>query len=262
MRITMSRVMGATSAGLMAIALGACSSASGGDVAGADTLPAPTSGRASASAVSSDAVSELRDEFDDDSNGWALPPSKTGSTTMVDGDFVWESKVPGLRPHLIAATLGEAYDAGRLEMTDVEVQASVTPQQGAAAMAVFCREVPDVDADYQWYEFVVRDGYAAIRLADLSGNLEVLADTEDASLPLGETATIGATCVDGAGDTAVLTLSLDHEALLTAQVDDALGNGVAGLQAYDSDDRSADRFRIAWHDFSVAPALLVRRSGS
>ena len=37
------------------------------------------------------------------------------------------------------------------------------------------REVPDTDADFQWYEFVARDRFAAIHKADSEGNLEVLA---------------------------------------------------------------------------------------
>ena len=64
-------------------------------------------------------------------------------------------------------------------------------------MGVFCREVPDTDSDFQWYEFVVRDGYAAIRQADLAQNLEVLAEVDDVDIPLGEEATIEASCVNG-----------------------------------------------------------------
>jgi hypothetical protein len=51
---------------------------------------------------------------------------------------------------------------------------------------MFCRENPDTDADFQWYEFVARDGFAAIRIADSDGDLEVLAETEELALPLGE----------------------------------------------------------------------------
>ena len=140
-------------------------------------------------------------------------------------------------------------------MTDVLVTASVTPERGAAALGVFCREVPDSDADFQWYEFVVRDGYAAIRLADSAGNLDVLAETSSPRLPLGSTASIAATCVDAADESASLSLSLDGTAVLDTRVEDPLGNGVAGLQAYDAaEDESADRFLISWHDFTVEPA--------
>ncbi|HLM07667.1 MAG TPA: hypothetical protein VK402_21030 [Blastococcus sp.] len=184
-----------------------------------------------------------------------MPPAPSGTTTVEGGDFVWESTQPGLRPHVLATTLGEAFDEGRLAMTDVLVTASVTPERGAAAMGVFCREVPDSDADFQWYEFVVRDGYAAIRLADSAGNLDVLAETSSPRLPLSSTASIAATCVDAADESASLSLSLDGTAVLDTRVEDPLGNGTAGLQAYDAaEDESADRFLISWHDFTVEPA--------
>ena len=239
--------------GVAAAALTACSSAGGSDGAGVDAPPAGPA--AESTAASDEPVSAFEDTFDDDRNGWALPPAPSGTTTVEGGDFVWESTVPGLRPHLIATTLGEAFDQGRLEMTDVLVTASVTPERGAAAVGVFCREVPDSDADFQWYEFVVRDGYAAIRQADSAGNFDVLAETDSPRLPLGSTATIAATCVDAADDSATLSLSLDGTALVDTQVEDPLGNGAAGLQAYDAaEDESADRFLISWHDFAVEPA--------
>ena len=241
----------------LALTSGCSSSGSDkGDTAGVDSLPSssppsPTDGQ---SAPGNSMVTTFTDSFDDDRNGWALPPNDQGRSDVTDGDFVWESKIPRLRPHLLAGTLGDAYDQGRLEMTDVTVTASVTPQRGGAAMGVFCREVPDTDADFQWYEFVVRDGYAAIRQADLAGHLDVLAEGE-ADVPMGEPATIQATCVDGADGTARLALELNGDELLTADASDPLGNGVAGLQAYDTtEDESADRFLIAWHDFSIEPA--------
>ncbi len=77
-------------------------------------------------------------------------------------------------------------------MLNVVVRADVTPVQGAAVSGVFCRESPDTDADFQWYEFVARDGFAAIRIADSEGELEVLAETEDLTLPMGEMFTMEA----------------------------------------------------------------------
>ena len=54
---------------------------------------------------------------------------------------------------------------------------------------------------------------------------------------------------------AALALGLDGTVVLEATADDALGNGAAGLQAYDTaKGESADRFLIAWHSFEVAPA--------
>ena len=242
--------------GVAAAALTACSSGGGSDGAGVDAPPADAAAETTAAAESATGpVSAFEDSFDDDRHGWALPPAPSGTTTVESGDFVWESKTPGLRPHAIATTLGEAYDQGRLAMTDVLVTASVTPERGAAALGVFCREVPDSDADFQWYEFVVRDGYAAIRLADSAGNLDVLAETSSPRLPSGSTASIAATCVDAADGSASLSLSLNGTAVLDTRVENPLGNGTAGLQAYDAaEDESADRFLISWHDFTVEPA--------
>jgi hypothetical protein len=242
--------------GVAAAALTACNSVGGSDGAGVDAPPAGQAAETTAAAESAtEPVSAFEDSFDDDRHGWALPPAPSGTTTVEGGDFVWESRLPGLRPHVLATTLGEAFDEGRLAMTDVLVTASVTPERGAAALGVFCREVPDSDADFQWYEFVVRDGYAAIRLADSAGDLDVLAETTSPRLPLESTASIAATCVDGADESASLTLILDGTAVLDTRVEDPLGNGPAGLAAYDAaEDESADRFLISWHDFTVEPA--------
>ncbi len=150
-------------------------------VAPADLAGAPTTGEVL-----------FEDSLDDDQNGWALPDNEEARFYYEDGDFIWESKQENLRPHLLAAPIGEAYDAGELEMLDVVVRADVTPVQGAAVAGVFCRENPDTDADFQWYEFVVRDGFAAIRIADSEGELEVLAETEDLTLPMGEMFTMEA----------------------------------------------------------------------
>jgi len=242
--------------GAAAAVLTACSTTGGSDGAGVDAPPAdPAAETAAASESTTGPVSAFEDTFDDDRNGWALPPAPEGRMTVGGGEFVWESKQAGLRPHVIAMTLGEAFDEGRLAMTDVLVTASVTPARGAAALGVSCREVPDSDADFQWYEFVVRDGYAAIRLADSAGNLDVLAETSSPRLPLGSTASIAATCVDEADETASLSLSLNGTAVLDTRVEDPLGNGPAGLLAYDAaEDESPDRFLISWHDFTVEPA--------
>lgn len=241
------------------VAVGACGSdePSTDSAPGLDDLPSPsesTSDSADPEPVD-DMVSRFRDTFDDDRNGWELPPNESGTTEVRDGDFVWDFKKPQLAPHLIAHTLGTAYDEGRLDMGDVHVSASVTPLRGLAAPAVFCREVPDTDSDFQWYEFVVRDGYAAIRRADIAQNLEVLAEVDDVALPLGEKATIKASCVNGDNGEAQLTLELNGEQLLQADVADPLDNGVPGLQAYDVPAEASDEpMVIVWHDFAVDPA--------
>ncbi|MGH8893354.1 MAG: hypothetical protein ACRDWY_08635 [Actinomycetes bacterium] len=193
------------------------------------------------------------DPLDDDRNGWALPDNHLGSMEYVDGDFVWHSKEPNLRPHLLAAPIADQFDAGTLEMQDVVVTADVTSARGAAAMGVFCREVTDTDADFQWYEFVVRDGYAAIRHADSAGRLELLAETKTLDIPDGAKTSVQAACVDDEQGRAQLWLSVDGATTLHTTVDDGLGNGAAGLQAYDAPEgATAGRFVIRWHEFTVS----------
>jgi hypothetical protein len=196
------------------------------------------------------------DTFQDDHNDWALPENENSRTEVVRGDFVWEAKrAADLRPHLIAQPLGDAFDRGKLRMLNVVVRAVVTPERGAGAYGVFCREVRDTDSDFQWYEFVARDGYAAIRRADSAGHLEVLAKTTDVHLPLGHEATLEAACTDDAQGQARLWFSVNGEALLATTDPHALGNGVAGLQAYDAPDEDAgSRYLIRWHDFTVSRA--------
>jgi hypothetical protein len=193
------------------------------------------------------------DTFDDDHNLWTLPESENGRTEMVGGDLVWEAKrAADLRPHLLAAPIADAFDRGELRMRDVVVRAAFTTVRGSGAMGVFCREVRDTDSDFQWFEFVARDGYAAIRRADAAGHLDVLATTTKVDLPLGQRATMEAVCTDTADGKTRLWLSLDGTAVLETTSAEQLGNGAAGLQGYDSPDRgSSARFLVRWHDFAV-----------
>lgn len=231
--------------GAMAAALlllGGCSSADTTSDAAAVDGPPPQAGPAL-----------FQDSFADDSNGWALPENDKLRTTVEQGDFVWQAKALGdVRPHILPRPLGEAFDAGTLRMRDVVVTADVTPEAGEGAMGVFCREVRDGDAEFQWYEFVVRDGYGAIRRADSAGDLKVLATTDQISMAAGEKATVQAVCADDDAGHGQLWLSLDGDVVLHAEEAEPLGNGAPGLQAYDSPDEDpAARFRIRWHDFTV-----------
>lgn len=193
------------------------------------------------------------DPFDDDANGWALPENENSQMEFLGGDFVWKAKrAADLRPHVLAATLGDAFDRGELQMRNVVVRTSFTPVRGTGAMGVFCREVRDTDSDFQWYEFVARDGFAAIRRGDSAGHLDVLATTHDLDLPIGREATVEAACVDAANGDARLWLSVDGTAVLVAPDHHPLGNGAAGLQAYDSPEKASEaRYLIRWHDFSI-----------
>ena len=52
-----------------------------------------------------------------------------------------------------------------------------------------------------------------------------------------------------------MAFTMDGRPVLETEADDPLGNGAAGLQAYDtSQEESAERFLVAWHDFAVEPA--------
>jgi hypothetical protein len=189
--------------------------------------------------------------FDDDRNGWGIIDHPDyGGTSYDGGDYVWN--LTGSSGHLIAEILGVQYDNDELDMLDVTVRAELTIDSGNGVAGVFCREVPDTDAEFQWYEFVVRDGWAAVRLADLEGNIDVVAETDDVEVTEGAPFAIEATCVDDADGVAHLSLSIDDEPVLTAEDDDPLGNGVAGLQAWTYPVHAL--MEIRWHHFTVLPA--------
>ena len=231
---------------LLAAVLGIAGCSDGGASASDSTRPT------SAAPAAGDTL--FTDPFDDDANGWALPENENSRMPFSGGDFVWEAKrAAGLRPHLLAAPLGDAFDRGDgQQLRNVVVRASFTPVRGTGATGVFCREVRDTDSDVQWYEFVARDGFAAIRRADSGGHLDVLATTHELDLPLGQEATVEAACVDDANGRARLWLSVDGTAVLVARDPHPLGNGPAGLQAYDSPEKaSRARSLIRWHDFSI-----------
>jgi hypothetical protein len=190
----------------------------------------------------------FQDPFDDDHNGWGvIDHPQFGSTAFDGGDYVWE--FTGSSAHLLAEVLGEQYDRGELDMADVVVRAEATVLVGGGVIGVFCRENTDVDAEYQWYEFVARDGFAAIRRADSEGNIDTLAETEDVSLPSGEPIAIEATCADDGNGHADLSLTLNAAPVLSATADDPLGTGPPGLQAWTFP--AHDQMTIRWHEFSI-----------
>jgi hypothetical protein len=214
-------------------------------------LTAASSAPDSVSGSSQPAAALFEDSFDDDRNGWGIVDDpQYGSTAFEGGDYVWEFK--GSVAHWLPAVLGEQYDRGELDMLDVVVRAEATVLAGGGVIGVFCRETPDVDAEWQWYEFVARDGYAAIRHADLEGNLETLTETQDVTLTVGEPIAIEATCVDNPDGHAELSLTLNGEQVLTATDDEPLGNGVSGLQAWTFPLHA--QMDIRWHDFSIHAA--------
>lgn len=195
----------------------------------------------------------FEDSFVDDRNGWGVVDDEDyGTIAFADGDYVWAAR--GSLVHWLPGVIGEQYDRGELDMLDVVVQAEVTVVAGGGVVGVFCREVPDTDAEWQWYEFVVRDGYAAIRKADLEGNLESLAETTSAAAPLGQPVEIEAACTDRPDGTAALSLAVDGTTVLSVEDDDPLGNGAAGLQLWTFP--AHEQMDVRWHDFQVSAAEL------
>ena len=223
------------------------------DTAASETI-APTTTAATATTVAAtdppagDVL--FSDTFDDDRNLWGEVDGEFGTAKFEGGDYVWA--FTGSVSHWLPGVIGEQYDSGELEMLDVTVQADVTIDGGDGVVGVFCRETPDTDAEWQWYEFVARDGYAAIRVGDLEANLDVLAETDDVTLPPGEPFSIAGSCVNDADGNTQLTMSINDEQVLDASHDDPLDNGVVGLQVYTFPIH--EQMDVRWHDFSVTTA--------
>jgi len=231
-----------TQASSAPVASAAASTTTDGASASASTVAEATA------AGSGPTAAIFEDPFDDDRNGWGiLEDSEFGSATYEDGDYVWDFS--GSLAHWIPEVLGAQYDRGELDMLDVIVRTEATILTGGGVIGVFCRETPDADAEWQWYEFVARDGYAAIRQADSEGNIEVLAETEDVALPTGQPIDFEAGCVDDASGAAQLSLTLNGALVLDAVDDDPLGNGVSGIQAWTFPQH--EPMDVRWHEFAV-----------
>lgn len=194
----------------------------------------------------------FNDDFVDDSNHWGVVDDpEFGSASFVDGDYVWEFR--GSIAHWLPGALIDQYDAGTLDALDVHVSAELTILEGGGVAGVFCRENPDSDAEWQWYEFVVRDGYAAIRLSDQEGNIEALAENRDIALPLGTPIAIDASCLSNDAGGVDLAMTVNGATTLTATVeDDALTNGAPGLSVWTFP--LHEQMDIVWHSFTVRSA--------
>jgi hypothetical protein len=214
------------------------------------TTTAPTASTAPQTEASNQASAAVlfEEPFDDDRNGWGVVDDpEYGSTAYEGGDYVWE--LTGRVAHLLPKVLGDQYDRGELDMADVVVRAEATVVAGGGVIGVFCREETDVDAELQWYEFVARDGFAAIRRADLEGNIEVLAESNDVTLPAGSPIALEATCTDDDAGHAELSLALNGDPVLTATSDHPLGIAPPGLQAWTFP--MHEQMDIRWHEFSI-----------
>jgi hypothetical protein len=220
-------------------ALAAC----GDDDDGADAASPSADASASFEVAEPDAEPFFVEPFDDDSNGWGvLDDPEYGTADYEDGDYVWS--LTGRFGHLAPETLGEQVDAGELTLADVVVHATGMIESGDGVAGMFCRETPDTDADFQWYEFVVRDGYAAIRRTDTESNIEVLAEDKSLSLPSGEDFELTGACV---GDT--LSMAVNGEPVLQTK-NDKLTDGLPGVEAFTYPIHA--ELALRWHDFSVS----------
>jgi hypothetical protein len=216
----------------------------------ATTVPHATIALATTPPAAGDVL--FSDDLADDSNKWGVVDDpQFGTAKFIGGDYVWDFR--GSLAHWLPGVLGDKYDAGELEMRDVVVNAELTINSGGGVAGVFCRESPDTDAEWQWYDFVLRDGYAAIRQADLEGNITPLAENREIALPLGTRITIEATCQDDPDGAATLWMAVNGAPLLETVVDDSpLGNGVPGMSAWTFP--THEQMDIVWHSFSVRSA--------
>ncbi|MEO8328796.1 MAG: hypothetical protein ABI586_02210 [Candidatus Nanopelagicales bacterium] len=197
----------------------------------------------------------MDEAFKDDSNGWGIVDSEDGHNYYAKGQYVVDFRA-GPFLHWVSDVLAQEWEAETVDLSDVVIKAKGTTTRGEGVVGVFCRETVDTDAEFEWYEFVVRDGYAAIRRADLRGNLRVLAETDNLALPLDVPFTLEATCVNDNDDAASLSLGLDGEELLRAtDGEDALTDGLVGIQIWDAPDSlEVDPPRVEWDSFLVSEA--------
>lgn len=230
-------------------ALAAGSAGCGGAASAGPSTPSATSASPSASAGFPDAGTViLHETFDGDANGWGVVDDpEFGSARFEGGSYVWHTT--GRVVSLVPATLGERFDAGSLSMRDVVMTADVTIVRGDGVVGLQCRNSPDTDADYQWYDFVARDGYAAIRLSDDKSNIDVLAESSDVSIPIGKRFSIGAACLT-AGDDVRLDMTIDGKHVLSTSVPAKATDGVPGIVGWTYPLHS--ELDVTWDDFTVS----------
>ncbi len=235
-------------AGAAAATLVACSGTN--PPSGPETPPSPSGGSGSSPVAATGAVI-LDDSFDaGDVNGWTTGlDTSFGTITYEDGDQRW--KFTGSVASWIPETLLTRFDGGE-SMDGTVVTTEVTPVTGGGVFGVMCRNAPDTDAGYQWYEFVVRDGYAAIRKSDDHHHIEPLAETEDVSVAMGSPVQIEGRCVTGDDGAAELEMTVDGGVLLTARDDEPIPDGPPGMQVWTAPVHSLQE--LLWHSFTVTQA--------
>ncbi len=190
------------------------------------------------------------DTFIDDRHGWGtVPPGEFGSVSFSNGDHVMDFR--GRVSHWTSEgliTLAERTDIG---LGRIAVGANLTLASGTGVVGVGCRSTTGDDAMFEFYEFVVRDGFGAIRRSDDESNIEVLAETSDVSVTFGEPFDIEGRCEDRSDGSVALSMYQDGEFVLDAIDDsrDPLTSGWPAMQAWTFPVH--DRIDILWHDFYV-----------
>lgn len=195
------------------------------------------------------------DPLDDDRNAWGEADSEGGSNQFEDGMLRVQMRAAPMF-HWLSDGLAQQSLSGELPLDDVVVEVTQTIEQGAGVAGLFCYEQPGASSEYVWYEFVLRDGFSAIRRSDDRGNVSVLAEgTADA--PTGSPVDLQVSCVGGGESPVQLAMSVDGTRVLAAEDPDPLGTeGVmVGVQVWEAPDgQDADPTHVAWDDFVVARA--------
>jgi hypothetical protein len=197
----------------------------------------------------------LKETFADDVNGWGEFNVEQGHNYFENGQYVTDfGSAPFL--HWSPEALAADWESGSVDLSNIVIETKVTITRGDGVAGVFCQELPDVDAEYEWYELVVRDGYAGIRRADMEGNLRVLAETRELALPMGEQFSLEAACVEGDDGAAELGLAVNGSQLLrAADSDDPLQGGLVGIQVYPAPETTDSQSpRVEWDSFVVSDA--------
>ena len=223
---------------IVGLALAACTASPGTGPTDGTEPPAPPAGVV------------LHDDFDDDRNEWGIVDNEFGTASYEAGEYVWNTT--GSNIHWVAGALipeDEGGSYGGPTLTDVTVSAELSIMSGQGVAGVFCREQADTDADFEWYEFVVRDGFAAIRRADTETNQVELVSTTELALPAGTTFTLEGTCTTLDDGTAELRLAVNGDEVLTATDADPILGGIVGQQAYTYPIHAP--MTVRWNSFTV-----------
>jgi hypothetical protein len=128
------------------------------------------------------------------------------------------------------------------------VGTEATVVEGDGSVGVICRRTPQADGTVEWYEFMARDGLAAIQRAGdvIHGN--ILASTSDVSLPSGEPVTITGACVDDGSGAVQLAMAVNGELVLfVVESDHPLAGTVPGLLTRFPTGNAV----VRWHEFSA-----------